>query len=260
MTLSSKKLTVRDLRRMKEEARPISVITAYDAVFAGLAADAGVDLILVGDSVATTELGYGNTLPVTMEDMIHHAGCVRRGAPGAFIIGDMPFMSYQSGEDLALVNAGRFLKEAGCDAVKIEGGADFAPLIARMVRAGIPVMAHVGLLPQHVLTAGGVRKTGKTPSEAEHILADALAVEEAGAFAVVLECMNDEAAAAVTAALRIPTIGIGAGHATDGQVQVLHDVLGLTAMPPRHAKPFADLRAIVGEAFAGYVAAVRARR
>ncbi len=256
-----KKLSVRDVRKMKDEARPIAVVTAYDAVFAAIAAQAGVDMILVGDSAGTTLLGYSNTLPVTMEDMLRCAASVRRGAPDTLVIGDMPFMSYQVNPDLAVANAGRFLKEAGCDAVKIEGGAEYAGVISRLVGSGIPVMAHVGLMPQRIMTAGGYRKTGKTAAEAESILADARAVADAGAFAVVLECMDEAAALAVTEAVPIPTIGIGAGSgaATDGQVQVIHDVLGLLENPPRHARVKADLRGIATAALAEYVRSVRDR-
>ncbi len=257
---TGKKRTVRDFRNCKAEGIPLTVLTAYDAPTAALAHAAGVDMLLVGDSVTTTVMGYATTLPATMEDMLHHAACVRRGAPGAFVIGDMPFMSYQVNADTAVANAARFLKEAGCDAVKIEGGADYAELIERLVTCGIPVMAHVGLLPQHVLTSGGYRKTGKTEADAERIMRDAKAVEEAGAFAVVLECLQQEVADAITRELSIPTIGIGAGPGTDGQVQVVQDLLGLSgAGTPKHARCYADLYHTIQQAFENYVRDVRTR-
>lgn len=233
------------------------MITAYDAPSAAAAFDAGIDVLLVGDSLAPTVLGYRNTLPVTMEQMLHHAAAVRRGAPGAFVVFDLPFMSYQESMEKALHNAGRALKEADCDAVKLEGGAEMAPLIDALVSAGIPVMAHVGLQPQKVQTAGGYRIQGRTPEAAERILADARAVEEAGAFAVVLECIPAELGKSVTESLMIPTIGIGSGSDCSGQVQVMNDVLGLFEATPKHAKRYAEIGRMIREALGSYASEVR---
>ena len=233
------------------------MITAYDAPSAAAAFDAGIDVLLVGDSLAPTVLGYRNTLPVTMEQMLHHAAAVRRGAPGAFVVFDLPFMSYQESMEKALHNAGRALKEADCDAVKLEGGAEMAPLIDALVSAGIPVMAHVGLQPQKVQTSGGYRIQGRTPEAAERILADARAVEEAGAFAVVLECIPAELGKSVTESLMIPTIGIGSGSDCSGQVQVMNDVLGLFEATPKHAKRYAEIGRMIREALGSYASEVR---
>ena len=192
-----------------------------------------------------------------MDQMLHHAAAVRRGAPGSFVVFDLPFMSYQESLEKALHNAGRALKEADCDAVKLEGGAEMAPLIDALVGAGIPVMAHVGLLPQRVQTAGGYRIQGRTPEAAERITADAKAVEAAGAFAVVLECIPAELGKNVTEALTIPTIGIGSGPDCSGQVQVMNDVIGLFEATPKHAKRYADVGKIIREALAGYAGEVK---
>ena len=233
------------------------MITAYDAPSAAAAFDAGIDVLLVGDSLAPTVLGYRNTLPVTMEQMLHHAAAVRRGAPGAFVVFDLPFMSYQESMEKALHTAGRALKEADCDAVKLEGGAEMAPLIDALVSSGIPVMAHVGLQPQKVQTSGGYRIQGRTPEAAERILADARAVEEAGAFAVVLECIPAELGKSVTESLMIPTIGIGSGSDCSGQVQVMNDVLGLFEATPKHAKRYAEIGRMIREALGSYASEVR---
>ena len=233
------------------------MITAYDAPTAAAAFDAGIDVLLVGDSLAPTVLGYRNTLPVTMEQMLHHAAAVRRGAPGACVVFDLPFMSYQESIEKALHNAGRALKEADCDAVKLEGGAEMAPLIDTLVSAGIPVMAHVGLQPQKVQTSGGYRIQGRTPEAAERILADARAVEAAGAFSVVLECIPAELGKSVTEALTIPTIGIGSGSDCSGQVQVMNDVLGLFEATPKHAKRYAEIGRMIREALGSYASEVR---
>ncbi len=233
------------------------MVTAYDAPSAAAAFDAGIDVLLVGDSLAPTVLGYRNTLPVTMEQMLHHAAAVRRGAPNSFVVFDLPFMSYQESIEKALHNAGRALKEADCDAVKLEGGAEAAPLIEALVGAGIPVMAHVGLLPQRVQTAGGYRIQGRTPEAAQRIIADARSVETAGAFAVVLECIPADLGKAVTEALNVPTIGIGSGSECSGQVQVMNDVIGLFESAPKHAKRYAEVGAVIRKALKDYASEVR---
>lgn len=252
-----KRTTVNAFAKRKREGEKIVMVTAYDAPTAAAAADAGIDILLVGDSLAPTVLGYRNTLPVTMEQMLHHAAAVRRGAPESFVIFDLPFMSYQESLEKALHNAGRALKEADCDAVKLEGGAEQAPLVEALVGAGIPVMGHVGLLPQRVQTAGGYRIQGRTPETAERILNDAKALEHAGAFAVVLECIPVDLGKSVTEALDIPTIGIGSGSDCAGQVQVMNDLIGLFEATPKHAKRYADVGKIVREALKSYAGEVK---
>lgn len=252
-----KRTTVSAFGKRKREGEKIVMVTAYDAPTARAAADAGIDILLVGDSLAPTVLGYRNTLPVTMEQMLHHAAAVRRGAPESFVIFDLPFMSYQESVEKALLNAGRALKEADCDAVKLEGGIEQAPLVEALVMAGIPVMGHVGLLPQHVQTAGGYRIQGRTPETAERILNDAKALEQAGAFSVVLECIPADLGKNVTDALNIPTIGIGSGSDCSGQVQVMNDLIGLFESTPKHAKRYADVGAIIREALKNYAGEVK---
>lgn len=247
------KVTVATFRKRKAAGEKISMLTVYDAPGAAICHAAGVDALLVGDSLAMTVLGYKNTLPLTMEEALHHAKAVRRGAPDAFVIFDMPFMSYQASDEEALRNAGRAMKEAGADAVKLEGGAAVSPLIEKLVGCGIPVLAHIGLLPQHIMTAGGYRLTGKTPEDAARLLADAKKVEESGAFATVLECMPDEVGKMLSENIGIPTISIGAGPDCDGQVQVLNDLLGLfEEFTPKHARKYADLGRIFREAVTAY--------
>ena len=253
-----KKLTVRDLWKMKQTGEKIVCVTSYDAIFARIADEAGMHLILVGDSAGNTVLGYKNTIPVTMEESLMLTAAVCRGAKRAMVIGDMPFMSYQISDAEAVRNAGRYLKECGADGVKLEGGKKFAPLIRRLVDSSIPVFAHVGLLPQSVLKEGGYRMHGKSDAEADAILEDALAVEEAGAFAVTLEGVTASLAEKITSKLHIPTIGIGAGPGCDGQIQVITDVLGLGgAFLPRHAKRFATLADEAVSALKSYLAEVQ---
>ncbi len=253
-----KKIMVGAFAKRKAAGEKIVMVTAYDAPFAALAAAAGIDVILVGDSVATTVMGYSTTLPVTMEELIHHVKAVRRGAPNAFIVFDLPFMSYQVSEEEAMRNAGRALKEAGADAVKFEGGAEYAPLVKKMVLAGIPVMAHLGLLPQRIHAVGGYKVAGRNAEAAEQLVEDARALEAAGAFSVVLECVPAQLGERITGALTIPTIGIGSGAGCSGQVQVLHDVLGLLpGFTPKHAKHFAEIGAAVRDALHSYADAVR---
>ncbi len=252
------KTTVSAYRKRKEKGEKIVMLTAYDAPGAAAAYAAGIDMLLVGDSMAMTVLGYDTTLPLTMEEALFHTAAVRRGAPDAFVIFDMPFMSYQISVEEALRNAGRAVKEAGADAVKLEGGAELAPLLSRLVDAGIPVMAHIGLLPQRIMTAGGYKITGKTAEDAEKLLQDALAAEEAGAFSVVLECMPTAVGAKLSQALRIPAIGIGSGAGCDGQIQVMNDVLGLFEnFTPKHARRYAELGRITREALKAYADDVR---
>jgi 3-methyl-2-oxobutanoate hydroxymethyltransferase len=235
------KTTVLTLQQKKDRGERISMLTAYDHPTARALDAAGVDALLVGDSLAMVVLGHDTTLAVTMEEMLHHARAVARGAKRALLVADLPFMSYQADAAEAVRNAGRFLKEAGMDAVKLEGGRDFADAVRAIARAGVPVMGHVGLLPQSVKRLGGFRAQARTASAAAELLDDALALEAAGAFAVVLESVPERVAAAVTERLRVPTIGIGAGAATDGQVLVTHDVLGLSETSPRFARRYASL-------------------
>ena len=256
-----KKITVSRLRKMKEEHTPIAMLTAYDAPTARLAQLCGMDLILVGDSLGMAVLGYPNTLSVTLEASLHHCAAVKRGAPDAFVIGDMPFMTYQVSPEQALLHAARYLQEAKCVAVKIEGDREMAPTVRRLTRAGVPVMGHIGLRPQQLLVQGGYRIAGKTESAAEALFEDARAMQEAGAFAIVLECIPAKLAKELSEAIEIPTIGIGAGVGCDGQVQVVNDLLGLfTDFIPKHARRYANLSAEIERAFREYVDDVKNRR
>jgi 3-methyl-2-oxobutanoate hydroxymethyltransferase len=236
------KVTTATLRQKHERREPITMVTAYDFPTARIADEAGLDAILVGDSLAMVVLGHADTLSVTMDEMLHHARAVRRGASRALLIGDMPFMSYQADEAEALRNAGRFLKEAGMEAVKLEGGRTVAPAVRKIVRAGIPVQGHLGLTPQSVNALGGWKVQGRTAAAARLLLEDALALEDAGCFSLVLESVPDRVAALITDRLSIPTIGIGAGAGTSGQVLVLHDMLGLfDRFTPRFVKRYAEM-------------------
>ena len=253
-----KKVTVRTLNAMKSRGEKIVMLTGYDAVTARWAEQAGCQLVLVGDSMGNTVLGYENTLPVTLEESLAHTAAVRRGAKLAMVIGDMPFMSYQISVEEAVRNAGRYLKEAGADAVKLEGGRTMLPVIKRLVEAGIPVMGHIGLLPQSVLKDGGYRIHGKAEEEARELSEDAIAMQEAGCFSIVLEGVPAELSRKITESLRIPTIGIGAGPYTDGQVQVIADLLGYGGgYLPKHAKCYADLNSIALKAIAQYCEEVK---
>lgn len=254
----SRSVTTLTLRRMKEAGRPIVMVTAYDTPSARLVEQADVDAILVGDSLGMVVLGHESTLPVTLDDMLHHTRAVSRGATRALVIADMPFMTFQISAEETLRNAGRLMAEAGAHAVKIEGGIRVADTVRRLTESGIPVMGHVGLTPQSVHQLGGYRVQGKQTVAALALLEDCRALQDAGAFAVVLECIPDGLAAMVTAELDIPTIGIGAGSACDGQVQVFHDLLGLGGgFVPRHARRYADIGAAVTAAVAEYAAEVR---
>ncbi|HXY39282.1 MAG TPA: 3-methyl-2-oxobutanoate hydroxymethyltransferase [Vicinamibacteria bacterium] len=232
--------TVLTFQQKKDRGERICMLTAYDFPTARILDDAGVDALLVGDSLAMAVLGHETTLSVTMEEMLHHARAVARGARRALLVGDMPFLSYQADAAEAVRNAGRFL-QAGMHAVKVEGGRDYADTVRAIVRAGVPVMGHVGLLPQSVRRLGGFRAQGRTAEDAALVLDDALALQAAGCFAVVVESVPAKVAGAITERLRVPTIGIGAGAATDGQVLVIHDLLGLSARLPRFARRYAAL-------------------
>ncbi len=260
-TSRSAKVTVRTLRRKKARGEPITMLTAYDYPSAVAVERAGVDVILVGDSLGMVVLGYETTLPVTMEDMLHHAKAVARGARRALLVADMPFLSYQVTDAEAVRNAGRFLQEAGMDAVKLEGGRERLSTIRAILQAGIPVMGHLGLTPQRVHQLGGFRSQATTAQAAAHLLEDALRLQDAGVFALVLEAAPDEVAQAVTERLEIPTIGIGAGPHCDGQVLVYHDLLGFyDRFVPRFVKQYAQLHQVVHAALQAYVADVLARR
>ena len=252
------KTTVRQLAEMKERGERIPMITAYDYTTAALADAAGIPVVLVGDSLGMVVLGYESTIPVTMEDIIHHTRMVVRGNKNSLIVADLPFMTYQVEPAQALRNAARLLQEGGAHTVKLEGGENIAPTIRRIVDCDIPVMAHVGVTPQSVNAFGGYRVRGRSVEQARQIVKDALAVEAAGAYAVVLELVPAPLAGFITQRLTIPTIGIGAGPGCDGQVQVLHDMLGLfTDFVPRHARRYANLAQTISEAFTQYAAEVR---
>ena len=237
----------------------IVCLTAYDYPTARILDDAGVDIVLVGDSVGMVVLGYESTIPVTLEEMLHHTRAVRRGVQRALLVTDMPYGTYHVGVDESVRNALRLVKEAGAEAVKIEGGERRLELISRLVEAEIPVMGHIGLTPQSLHALGGFRMQGKTLEAAEHLLRDARAVEAAGAFSIVLESIPRELGAVITRELRIPTIGIGAGAACDGQILVLHDMIGLSSgRTPKFARRYADVSGIISRAVTEYVADVRA--
>jgi 3-methyl-2-oxobutanoate hydroxymethyltransferase len=250
---SRKKTTTATIRAMKGREKIVS-LTAYDFVTARLVDEAGVHLILVGDSLGMVVLGYENTLPVTMADMLHHTAAVARSKPKALLITDMPFMSYQRGVDHAVKNAGHFVQQAGAEGVKLEGGSPrMAEKIAAIVEAGIPVLGHIGLTPQSVLELGGYKIQGKTDETAHRLLDEAKRVEAAGAFALVLECVPAELAKTLSASVRIPTIGIGAGPHCDGQIQVINDLLGLATWPTfKHVKRFASVGDAMRTAVASY--------
>ena len=250
-------VTVSTIAGLKAAGRPIVMVTAYDAPSARAADDAGVDMILVGDSLGMTVLGLASTLPVTLEQMLHHTAAVSRSTRRALVVADMPFLTYQVNAEEALRNAGRFVAQAGAAAVKVEGGVAIAPTVRRIVDAGIPVMGHVGLTPQSVHALGGYRVQAKTTAEGLRLLKDCEALQDAGAFAVVLECIPAELARITSPRLEIPTIGIGAGAGCDGQVQVLSDLLGLGQFTPRHAKRYAEIGTQMREALAEYANDVR---
>ena len=251
--MERKKITPVDIQAMKKERKRITMLTAYDYPTALLEDRAGIDIILVGDSVGMTVLGYVNTLPVTMDEMIHHTRAVARATTYALILGDMPFMSYNTSERDAIMNAGRFMKEGGADAVKLEGGAGVKDIAKAIVRAGIPVMGHIGLTPQTISMLGGFKVQGKDAAGAQKIIDDALLLEDAGAFSVLLEAVPAPIARMVTERLTVPTIGIGAGVHCDGQVLVVHDLLGLfDRFTPKFAKRYVNVSELMMKAFQSY--------
>lgn len=255
VSANRKKITTRALIAKKQRGELISMLTAYDYPTAQALERAGVDSILVGDSLGMVVLGYDNTLPVTMEDMLHHSKAVARGARLPLLIGDMPFMSYQVSTAEAVRNAGRFLQEGGMDAVKLEGGRERIEAVRAIITAGIPVMGHLGLTPQSVHQLGGFRAQGKTALAARQLLEDALLLQEAGSFAIVLESVPARLATLISSRLSIPTIGIGAGPGCDGQVLVTHDLLGLfDRNSPRFSRRYADLHQIMESSFRQYIA------
>lgn len=257
----TEKITVPEIIKMKKRGVKITCLTAYDYSFARILDAAGVDILLVGDSVGCVVQGQANTLPVTLDDMIYHTRAVVRGRTRALVVGDMPFLSFQVGKDRAVQNAGRFLQEAGAEAVKLEGGVTMRKTIAAITRVGIPVMGHVGLTPQSVHRFGGYKVQGKEKERRTTIVNDALAVEEAGGFAIVLEGMPMDLAQEITERLTIPTIGIGAGVNCDGQVLVIHDMLGLfDDFTPKFVKRYADLKGVMTGAVKSFIDEVREQK
>jgi len=247
--MERKKLTIPDILQMKSDGKKITMLTAYDFPLASFADKAGVDMILVGDSLGMVVLGYENTIPVTMEEMLHHTKAVRRALKYALLVGDMPYMSYQVSPEEAVVNAGRFMKEAGCDAIKLEWFNGVIEITQAIVKAGIPVMGHIGLTPQTASQLGGFKVQGKSAQAAQKLIDSAIALEDVGCFSVVLECIPDKVSEVITEKLTIPTIGIGAGPYCDGQVLVTHDMLGLfERFLPKFAKQYINLAPQIIEA------------
>ena len=253
------RVTIGEIKEMKQRGDKIPMLTAYDYSTARLLDEAGVALILVGDSLGMVMLGYESTIPVTMDEMIHHTKAVVRGTKHALVVGDMPFMTYHVSIDDALRNATRFIQEGGAQAVKLEGGEVVADRVSRLVACGIPVQGHIGLTPQSVHQIGGYKVVGKTPEVAVRLLNDARALEEAGVFSIVLECVPAPLSKLITERVTVPTIGIGAGKNCDGQVQVVSDLLGLfTDFVPKHAKQYAKLNQAITSAVADYITEVKA--
>jgi 3-methyl-2-oxobutanoate hydroxymethyltransferase len=251
-------ITIDRIKEMKANKEKVVMLTAYDYPTAKLIDEAGIPLILVGDSLGMVVLGYDSTIPVTIEDMIHHAKAVTRGAKQSFVVVDMPFMTYHTSVTDAMRNAARLVQEGGAQAVKLEGGAVVAETVKRIVDCGIPVMGHIGLTPQFIHQLGGYKLQGKTPEAAKHLLDDASALEQAGVFAIVLELIPAELSKLITKSVNIPTIGIGAGPDCDGQVQVINDILGIyTDFVPKHAKRYANLADIIKTAVSDYMAEVK---
>ncbi|MDX1775040.1 MAG: 3-methyl-2-oxobutanoate hydroxymethyltransferase [Desulfobulbales bacterium] len=247
------KLTIPDIAAMKKNGEKISMLTAYDTSFAAMIDAAGIDIVLVGDSLGMVLLGYNSTIPVTMAEMLHHCRAAGKGVKRALLVGDMPFMSYQVSAGESITNAGRFLKEAGCDAVKLEGGTEVCDTVKAIVGAGIPVMGHIGLTPQTASQLGGYKVQGKDADSARRLLQSARDLEAAGAFSVVLECIPAQVSEAITATVSIPTIGIGAGKHCDGQVLVTHDMIGMfEKFRPSFVKQYINLAPQIKEAVASY--------
>ena len=251
--MERKKVTIADLMQKKAEGQKITMMTAYDYPTAGLVDQAGIDTILVGDSLGMVMLGYDSTVPVTMDEMIHHCKAVSRGAKNSFILGDMPFLSYQVSIEKAVENAGRFIKDASCDSVKLEGGSEMANVVKAIVTAGIPVCAHIGLTPQTATMLSGFKVQGKDAESAVKLVKSAKDLEEAGAFMIVMECIPDLLAEKITNELKIPTIGIGAGKDCDGQVLVYHDLVGLfERFTPKFVKQYINLSPDIRDALIQY--------
>ena len=254
------RVTIRTFQEMKRRGEKIAMLTAYDYTSAKILESAGIPLLLVGDSLGQVVLGYDSTVPVTMDEMIHHVRAVVRGTSTAHVVADMPFMSFQADRREAVRNAGRLLKEGGAQSVKLEGGARTAETVSRIVESGIPVMGHVGLTPQSVNQLGGYRVQGRSPKAAVQLMEDVRALEDAGAYSIVLELLPAPLAADITDRLSVPTIGIGAGPGCDGQVQVFHDLMGLfTDFVPKHTRRYAALSDAIRDAAAGYAADVQAQ-
>lgn len=257
--MSRKKVTIAELHEKKTRKQKITMVTAYDYPTARILDQVEIDTILVGDSLGNVVLGYESTVPVTMDEMIHHCKAVARGVKSGFIIGDMPFLSYQVSNEKAIENAGRFVKEAGCDAVKLEGGSDMSPAVRAIVTAGIPVCAHIGLTPQTATMLSGYKVQGKNAKSARKLIQSAKDLEEAGAFMIVFECIPDFLASRITRELKIPTIGIGAGKDCDGQVLVYHDLVGLfERFTPKFAKQYINLTPMIKDAITKYKTEVEA--
>lgn len=262
MATAAPKVTVPEILRLKATGQKITALTAYDYPFARIVDACGIDVILVGDSVATVVQGVETTLPVTMDEMVYHCKLVTRARPRALVVGDLPFLSYQAGVCAAIANAGRLLKDGGVEAVKLEGGINVARVMKAIVNVDIPVMAHIGLTPQSVHRMGGFKvqgkRSGRQPGARERLLDDAHAVADAGAFAVVLEGVPADLAQEITEQIPIPTIGIGAGPSCDGQILVLHDILGLTdRFSPKFVKRYVNLQDVVSQAVSAYISEVR---
>ena len=256
-----KQITTATIKQMKQNGEPITMVTAYDYAMAKNVCEAGIEMILVGDSLGNVVLGYNSTVPVTMDEMIHHTKAVMRGAQGALVVGDMPFMSYQASVVDGMYNAARFLKETGCAAVKLEGGSEVCELVHKLTQAGVPVVGHIGLTPQSVNQLGGFKVQGKSAEAAQKLLDDARSLEQAGAFSIVLECVPELLAKKVTESLQTAaTIGIGAGKYCDGQVLVCNDLLGFTdGFCPKFVKRYADVHGEIVNAVKGYITDVKAR-
>jgi len=255
---TTKPVTIHTLHEMKQRGDKIAMLTAYDATFARLLDESGVDILLVGDSLGMVVQGHETTLPVTLDEMIYHTRAVARATRRAQVVGDMPFMTYQAGVEQALVNAGRLIKEGGCGAVKLEGGAQHAELVSKLVACGIPVMGHIGLTPQSFHQLGGFKIQGRERGQAEQLLDDARALQEAGAYSLVLEGIPREIAEAISAELRIPTIGIGAGNGCDGQVLVIYDLLGMDdSFKPKFVRRYANFATRIRTAVDAYIGDVR---
>jgi 3-methyl-2-oxobutanoate hydroxymethyltransferase len=250
------KITIRTIKEKKQKGEKIVALTAYDYPTAKILDSLGIDIILVGDSVGNVVLGYESTLPVTMEEMLHHTRAVKRGVKNALLVGDMPFLSYQPSIEEGIRNAGLFIK-AGAEAVKIEGGRQFIPLIERLTQSGIPVMGHIGLTPQWIHSFGGYRIQGRTAKDALALLEDAILLEKAGIFSLVLEGVPMQLAKLITENLSIPTIGIGAGPYCDGQILVFHDLFGLGDFIPKHAKVMVDLKEVISQGVKRYIEEVK---